>query len=352
MKIGPIMHALKKAKDRGANLEYRLVHTGQHYDEKLSNSFFRDLKIPEPDVNLGVGSGTQAQQTGNIMVKFEEELQSHPADYVLVVGDVNSTMACAIVAKKMNVKVIHVEAGLRSYDMRMPEEINRLATDALADLFFTTTPEAGYNLMEMGADKENIHFVGNTMIDSLVSNIDRLERPAMVEKLGLTKKEFITMTLHRPSNVDEEEKLAAMIEFIGDKCKGKEVIFPVHPRTRKILEKFNKIPSNIHLTEPLRYLEFMYLVKNAFAVVTDSGGIQEETTFLQVPCLTLRENTERPETITVGTNVLLGFNKELIGEAFDNLKANNWKEGRIPELWDGKAAERIVATMISLNGKQ
>lgn len=348
MKIAPIMHALKEAKDRGEAIEYRLVHTGQHYDEKLSQSFFRELNIPAPDVNLEVGSGTQALQTANIMVKFEEELMAHPADYVLVVGDVNSTMACAIVAKKQHTKVIHVEAGLRSYDLRMPEEINRLVTDALADVFFTTTPEAGYNLVEKGTNKESIYFVGNTMIDTLVANINRLQKPALFDELALSSGNYITMTLHRPSNVDEEEKLGKLIQLIGEKCADKAVIFPVHPRTRQNLEKLSDLPKNIHLMDPLGYLEFMFLVKNSFAVVTDSGGIQEETTFLGVPCLTLRENTERPETVALGSNELLGLDTTVIGKAFDKLNRHEWKKGKIPALWDGKTATRIVDVLLSL----
>lgn len=348
MKIAPIMHALKRAKDRGEAIEYRLVHTGQHYDEKLSQSFFRDLNIPAPDVNLEVGSGSQATQTANIMLKFEEELIAHPADYILVVGDVNSTMACTIVAKKQHKKVIHVEAGLRSYDMRMPEEINRLVTDALADVFFTTTPEAGYNLIEKGVEKEHIYFVGNTMIDTLVANFDRLQKPALFDALSLQSGEYIAMTLHRPSNVDEEEKLAGLIQLIGAKSADKNVVFPVHPRTKQNLEKMSNLPKNIHLTDPMGYLEFMYLIKNAFAVVTDSGGIQEESTFLGIPCLTLRENTERPETVTMGTNELLGLDIEAIGNAFDKLNSHHWKKGHIPTLWDGKTADRIVEKLLKL----
>ena len=348
MKIAPIMHALKKARDRGESISYRLVHTGQHYDEKLSESFFRQLNIPAPDANLEVGSGSQATQTASIMVKFEEELMANPADYVLVVGDVNSTMACAIVAKKLNTKVIHVEAGLRSYDLQMPEEINRLVTDALADVFFTTTPEAGYNLVEKGAPKESICFVGNTMIDTLVANLDRLQKPELLDELSLRPGSYLTMTLHRPSNVDEEAKLESLIQLIGEKSGNKTVVFPVHPRTRQNLEKLSGLPKNVHLTDPLGYLEFMYLIKNAFAVVTDSGGIQEETTFLGVPCLTLRENTERPETVTIGTNELLGMDVEAIEKAFDKLNSNQWKKGIVPALWDGKTAERIVDVLLKL----
>lgn len=349
MKIAPIMHALRKAKESGKDIEYRLVHTGQHYDEKLSQSFFRDLNIPAPEVNLEVGSGSQATQTANIMMKFETELLSNPTDYVLVVGDVTSTMACAIVAKKLNTKVIHVEAGLRSYDLRMPEEINRLVTDALADIFFTTTPEAGYNLIERGAPKGSIFMVGNTMIDTLVANLNRLQKPALFDELGLKQGGYIAMTLHRPSNVDEETNLSNLIQLIGNKCADKTVVFPVHPRTKQNLKKRKNLPNNIHLTEPMGYLEFMFLIKNAFAVVTDSGGIQEETTFLGIPCLTLRENTERPETVSMGTNELLGLNNEAISNAFDKLNSGEWKKGKVPVLWDGNTAERIVEVLLMLS---
>ncbi len=352
MKIAPIVHAMEYAKERGADLNYRLVHTGQHYDERLSESFFKDLNIPEPQVNLGVGSGSHATQTANILIKFEEELMENPADFVLVVGDVNSTMACAIVAKKLHTKVIHVEGGLRSYDLRMPEEINRMATDALTDIFYTTTAEAGYNLIQEGIDKKSIVLVGNTMIDSLVGNLHRLEQPEIYNQLQLKKNPFYVMTLHRPANVDEEQKLAFLLDLISENSAGKPIIFPVHPRTRQILERLNYQGENIHLVEPLRYLEFMYLVKNAFAVITDSGGIQEETTYLKVPCMTLRENTERPETVTMGTNVICGFDSDLIKRYFNTLNQGHWKEGTIPPLWDGKASHRIVDHLISLNSNQ
>ncbi|MDH3708579.1 MAG: UDP-N-acetylglucosamine 2-epimerase (non-hydrolyzing) [Cyclobacteriaceae bacterium] len=338
MKIAPIIHALENSSN---DISYRLIHTGQHYDDNLSKSFFRDLNIPQPNVNLGVGSGSQALQTGNIMIKFEEELVNNPCDYVLVVGDVNSTVACALVAKKLNTKVIHVEAGLRSYDLRMPEEINRIATDALADVFFTTTPEAGYNLVAKGAAGDKIFFVGNTMIDSLISNLDRLERPKILDEREIANEQFLVMTLHRPSNVDEEKKLKEILELL-DTSSQQPIIFPVHPRTRQILKNLQANLTNIVFTEPLRYLEFMYLIKHSLGVVTDSGGIQEETTYLGKPCMTLRENTERPETIELGTNVLLGFNKQHISEAFDKLQSGNWKTGTIPALWDGKASTRIV----------
>jgi len=343
MKIGPIIAAINKHNISADNtIQFRLVHTGQHYNANLSDSFFKDLNIPEPDANLEVGSGSHASQTSSIMIKFEKELLENPSDLVLVVGDVNSTMAATLVAKKMNIKVAHVEAGLRSFDMAMPEEINRLVTDVLADYFFTTTKEAGKNLEKLAAKKDHIFFVGNTMIDSLQANLLHLMIPEVFKKNGIKEKDYFLLTLHRPSNVDNLEKLDDMLRFLAKLANGKKIIFPVHPRTQLKLGNLPGLPNNIIFTDPLPYLEFIYLVKNAMAVVTDSGGIQEETTYLKVPCLTLRENTERPETITIGSNVLLGFDKTLIMEAFENVLSGNWKKSLVPELWDGRAAERIV----------
>ena len=348
MKIAPLVHAINGARERGSSISYRLVHTGQHYDENLSDAFFKDLDIPDPDVNLNVGSGSQAVQTANIMIKFEEELTNNPCDYVLVVGDVNSTLACAVVAKKLHTKVIHVEAGLRSYDVTMPEEINRMVTDVLADVYFTTTPEAGYNLISSGVNKDQIYFVGNTMIDSLITNKSKFVRPQIMDDLNLQPQGFLVMTLHRPSNVDETDKLARLINLIDRKIVNKKIIFPVHPRTKQVLGKLNLQTASIYMTDPLRYLEFMYLVKESFAVITDSGGIQEETTYLGVPCLTLRNSTERPETVKLGTNVLLQFDEKLISATMDKLLTGTWKSGKIPLFWDGKASERIVGVLEGL----
>lgn len=348
MKIAPIVHAIKKLNEtENLGVEFRLIHTGQHYDAKLSDSFFVDLNIPQPDANLEVGSASHAVQTANIMIKFEQELIDNPTDLVLVVGDVNSTMACTIVAKKMNIKVAHVEAGLRSYDMEMPEEINRLVTDSIADYFFTTTQDAGLNLKKAGIAEKDIFFVGNTMIDTLAANLSKLEQPEIYKNENLSENKYIILTLHRPSNVDDKDKLKELLDFIASLSKGIKLIFPVHPRTRAKMEGL-EIPSSLTLTEPMRYLEFIYLVKNAFCVVTDSGGIQEETTWLSVPCMTLRENTERPETVSIGTNELLGFNKPEIEKAFAKLLSDNWKKGQIPELWDGNTAERIVKQINNL----
>ena len=524
MKIAALIHAIQAAQKQGKNVQFRLVHTGQHYDKNMSDTFFEELGIPAPDVNLGCGGGTQAEQTAAIMVAFEKELLEHPTDVVLVVGDVTSTMACSIVAKKLNTKVCHVEAGIRSWDLTMPEEINRMVTDSLADYMFTTSEVANRNLRRMGAYpqplpegmgerptpnpslkggeyrigdcfarvfgahtadrsqydlmKENastnrknpteaeaimwsllrrnnlgLHFrrqhiildyivdfaciekgliieldggyhnnpkqqqldlqrtahlqqlgytelrfaneellcepesviekiesiafslpslqgrdgerpcqrywfVGNVMIDTLLANRSRFRKPEVWDELGLKEKEFVVMTMHRPANVDEENHLRAMMEQIIDNVHGLPVIFPIHPRTAKILkelmsEGMNELTSeerfpNLHIVEPLGYLEFNYLVERAKAVVTDSGGITEETTVMGVPCITLRDNTERPETCTVGTNELIGTKPEAIKPALDKLFAGEWKKGAIPELWDGHAAERIIAILAEL----
>ncbi len=534
MKIAALIKAIEKwnkqpnpapsLKGREKGIEYRLVHTGQHYDKNMSDTFFEELGIPAPDVNLGCGGGTQAEQTAAIMVAFEKDLMAHPTDVVLVVGDVTSTMACSIVAKKLNTKVCHVEAGIRSWDLTMPEEINRMVTDCLADYMFTTSEVANRNLRRMGAYpqplpegmgerptpnpslkggeyrrgdcfarvfgahtadrsqydlmKENastnrknpteaeaimwsllrrnnlgLHFrrqhiildyivdfaciekgliieldggyhnnpeqqqldlqrtahlqqlgytelrfaneellcepesviekiesiafslpslqgrdgerpcqrywfVGNVMIDTLLANRARFRKPEVWDRLGLKEKQYIVMTMHRPANVDEENHLRAMMEQIIDNVHGLPVIFPIHPRTAKILkelmsEGMNELTieerfPNLHIVEPLGYLEFNYLVERAKAVVTDSGGITEETTVMGVPCITLRDNTERPETCTVGTNELIGTKPEAIKPALDKLFAGEWKKGAIPELWDGHAAERIIAILAEL----
>ncbi|WP_461790329.1 non-hydrolyzing UDP-N-acetylglucosamine 2-epimerase [Pedobacter sp.] len=351
MKIAPIIHAIKKAADNGAEITFRLVHTGQHYDEKMSNTFFQELEIPEPDAHLGGGGGTQAEQTAAIMVAFEKELMANPTDLVLVVGDVTSTMACAIVAKKLNTKVAHVEAGIRSFDLTMPEEINRMVTDSITDYFFTTSVWAGNNLKNTGVADDKIFFVGNVMIDTLRKNEDRFTKPQLWDTLNLSQGNYFVMTLHRPGNVDEQAKFKALLEAIIAGSNGKPLIFPVHPRTKNIIQdsgiNLDGI-SNLHLTSPMGYLEFNYLVKHAMAVITDSGGITEETTVMGVPCMTLRDNTERPETCDVGTNELVGTDPSKVGPAMEKLFAGNWKPGAIPEKWDGKAAERIVEQLLEL----
>lgn len=450
MKIAPLIKAIKEwnkqpnpnpslkgGEQEQRSIQYRLVHTGQHYDKNMSDTFFEELGIPAPDVNLGCGGGTQAEQTAAIMVAFEKELMAHPADIVLVVGDVTSTMACSIVAKKLNTKVCHVEAGIRSWDLTMPEEINRMVTDSLADYMFTTSEVANANLLRQGAvlmenknikntacaaininneeiknaespvaernlqalapqpacmqasrqlenqvpaadpatqyppqdslqkcapltknDKNNsqkVWFVGNVMIDTLLANRARFRKPQIWDELGLKEKQYIVMTMHRPGNVDEESHLKAMMEQIITNVRGLPIVFPIHPRTAKLLfglegERVRGLEGmpNLHIVEPMGYLEFNYLVERAKAVVTDSGGITEETTVMGVPCITLRDNTERPETCTVGTNELIGTDPKAIKPAMDKLFAGEWKTGAIPELWDGHTAARIIEILARL----
>ena len=347
MKIAPIIDAIHKAGEKGATLAYALVHTGQHYDARMSEEFFIQLGIPEPDVNLEAGGGTQAEQTAAIMVRFEKYLNEHPADLVLVVGDVTSTLACTIVAKKLNTQVAHVEGGIRSGDMTMPEEINRIVTDAIADYFFTTSRTANENLLREGKEEKQIHFVGNTMIDSLLKHMPRFRQPECWNALGLNPGRYFVMTLHRPSNVDSRDQLAAIFDEVESNSRDYPIIFPVHPRTRKNMEQFRLALNRVHLNEPLGYLEFNYLVKHACGVITDSGGITEETTVMGVPCVTLRNSTERPETITEGTNVLIGTDPSRLGPEIGKMVKRDWKKGSIPELWDGRAAERIVDVILN-----
>jgi len=348
IKIAPIIRAIQKAQSEGKGIAYRLVHTGQHYDHKMSATFFEELNIPHPDINLGCGGGTQAEQTAHIMVEFEKDLTAHPTDLVLVVGDVTSTMACSIVAKKLCTKVAHVEAGIRSWDLTMPEEINRMVTDALADLFFTTSEVANTNLRNLGAKPEQIHFVGNVMIDTLLANRPKFLKPDFFDALALKEKQYLVLTLHRPANVDETEKLAATMHEIISNSHGLPIIFPIHPRTAKVFIDSGIAADNLHIVEPMGYLEFNYLVEKSKAVITDSGGITEETTVMGVPCITMRDNTERPETCTIGTNELVGTNPKVIKPALDKLFSGQWKKGGIPALWDGKTAERIVKVLLSV----
>lgn len=342
MKIAPIIHAIRSRQAAGSPLRFRLVHTGQHYDENMSGEFFRQLDIPHPDVNLQVGSGTAAEQTGEIMRLYETLLLKSCSDLCLVVGDVTSTMACAIVAQKLGVKVAHVEAGIRSGDWSMPEEINRMVTDAISNWFFTTSETANANLRRAGVEDARIKFVGNTMIDTLLANLPKLRPPACWQDLALTQRSYVVLTLHRPANVDDADKLLTLLQAVSNACEGLPVIFPVHPRTRNVLGKLLPLPTNIHLLAPQPYLEFIYLVKNTLAVLTDSGGVTEEATVLDVPCLTLRANTERPETVKMGTNELLGTDPAAIMPAVARVRAGQWKHGLVPPLWDGQTAERIV----------
>ncbi|MBO7141897.1 MAG: UDP-N-acetylglucosamine 2-epimerase (non-hydrolyzing) [Bacteroidales bacterium] len=342
MKIAPIIHAIKKEQQQGANLQYRLVHTGQHYDKQMSETFFEELNIPQPDINLGCGGGTQAQQTAAIMTAFENELTANKADIVLVVGDVTSTLACSIVAKKMCVKVAHVEAGIRSRDLTMPEEINRMVTDSISDYFFTTSETANKNLRTLGVEEDRIFFVGNVMIDTLLANISRLRESEDCKNLNLQSGQYFVLTLHRPANVDESTKLKHTMDEIIRSSQNLPIVFPMHPRTAKIFSDLNITAPNLHIISPQGYLEFNYLVKNSLAVITDSGGITEETTVMHIPCLTLRDNTERPETCELGTNMLVGTDPKNIAPAIQKLFAGQWSKGTIPPLWDGNAAERIV----------
>ena len=345
MKIAPIIRAMESRKSQGGALRYRLVHTGQHYDARMSGDFFEQLGIPEPDINLAAGSGTQAEQTSAIMTGYEALLSREPSALCLVVGDVTSTMACAIVAQKLHVPVAHVEGGIRSGDWTMPEEINRLVTDAITNWFFTTSEVANANLRRQGVADQRIFFVGNTMIDTLLANLGRLRPPPFSDEMGLQSGRYFVVTLHRPANVDASDPFARMLEAIAAGTRGLPVIFPVHPRTAKTLQTLPGFPPSLRLVDPQPYLEFNWLVKHAKAVITDSGGITEEATVMGVPCLTLRDTTERPETIALGTNELIGTDPTQLLPALDRLFAGQWKKGGIPEKWDGKSGERIVAAL-------
>ena len=347
MKIGPILRAIK-INSKDIILNFRLIHTGQHYDEEMSGSFFKQLDIVKPDCNLGVGSGTQAEQTAQIMIGYEKLLLSSPSDLCLVVGDVTSTMACAITAQKLGIPVAHVEAGIRSGDWSMPEEINRMVTDSITNYFFTTSKFANENLKTAGVSDDRVFFVGNTMIDTLLANEKRFQKPSFWDDYGLVKNEYFVVTMHRPSNVDGEDNLQRIVNEITKLTRGLPILFPVHPRTAKVLKNLNNFAPKLYLVKPQPYLEFNYLVQNSKAVITDSGGITEETTVMGVPCITLRDSTERPETVTIGTNELIGTDPGNIKPALDRLFAGEWKKGSIPEKWDGKAGERIVSHLMEL----
>lgn len=354
MKMAPIIEAMNQYPGQ---IEHILVHTGQHYDERMSDSFFIDLGMPKPDIDLEVGSGSHAEQTARIMVEFEKVCLRENPDLVVVVGDVNSTMACTITAKKLGIKVAHVEAGLRSRDMSMPEEINRLCTDVLCDYLFTTDHFANENLLAEGVAANRIFFVGNVMIDTLMKHQGLACKLDLIEKWSLKAGGFATLTLHRPSNVDDEFTLKGILEALSEIACEIPVIFPAHPRTRKKVKEFGfggyfsstDKPRGLWMTDPLGYLEFLHLNMNARMVITDSGGLQEETTVLGVPCLTLRKNTERPITCEMGTNVILGTNRDsILNEALQVLKGHV-RKGKLPEKWDGKAAQRIVEILTGIN---
>lgn len=348
MKIAPLIHQIQKKQGDGKAISFRLVHTGQHYDKNLSDTFFEELNIPKPDANLQIGGGTQAEQTAGIMIGFEKELVENPSDLVIVVGDVTSTMACSIVAKKANVKVAHIEAGIRSFDLTMPEEINRMVTDSITDYFFTTSSYANENLKKAGIEDDRIFFVGNIMIDSLVKNLERIEKPSFFDELQVSEKKYLVLTMHRPANVDNKENLQQYLDNITGFAKDFTILFPVHPRTKPIVEAIGKNYPNLELVEPQPYLKFIYLLKNAAGVITDSGGITEEATYLHIPCITLRENTERPETCVLGSNVLVGNDFKALEENILKIAGNNWKKVQVPELWEGNTASRIVAILLDL----
>ncbi len=350
MKIAPIYAEMKR---RGSDFLPLIVHTGQHYDAKMSDSFFDDLGMPKPDVHLGVGSGSHAAQTAKIMLEFEPVVLREKPDWVLVVGDVNSTIACALVSSKLGVKIAHVEAGLRSGDRTMPEEINRILTDSISDLLLTPSPDGNENLKAEGIPDEKVKLVGNVMIDSLFRNLEAAKTSNIRERHGLKDKDFAVLTLHRPSNVDGKAVFEGLIDSLSEISRKIPIVFPAHPRTASRIEEFrfsNKIAnSNIRVIEPLGYLDFLNLMSGAKLVLTDSGGLQEETTALGIPCLTLRENTERPITIEMGTNVLVGTDPEKIKQtAFEILGDENFtQKAKIPPLWDGKTAERICDALIA-----
>ncbi len=350
MKIAPIQREMRR---RDSEFQPLIVHTGQHYDAAMSDSFFHDLGMAKPDFHLEVGSASHAVQTAKIMTAFEPVILQEKPDWVLVVGDVNSTIACALVCAKLNIKVAHVEAGLRSRDRSMPEEINRILTDQISDLLLTTSEDADKNLKNEGVDADKIKFVGNVMIDSLFYSLKLAESSTVREDLNLTEKEYAVLTLHRPSNVDDEAKLGALLDALAEISRKLLIIFPAHPRTKANIERFDfaeKIEqSNIKLIAPLGYLDFMRLYSGAKLVLTDSGGLQEETTALGIPCLTLRENTERPVTISHGTNVLVGTNSQKIKHAALEIlrEKSAATDKKIPLLWDGNAAPRICDALIN-----
>jgi len=337
MKAAPVLRALENVGQH----RQTLVHTGQHYDANMSDVFFSQLEMPAPDVNLEVGSGSHARQTADIMTRFEPVVLERRPKMVLVYGDVNSTIAAALVCAKLGIKVGHVEAGLRAFDWSMPEEINRVVTDRLADLLFTPSEDADANLVREGVATEKIHRVGNVMIDSLVR---LLPVAANVSRNGFPER-YALVTLHRPSNVDDSEALKNIWQSLVEMSDSLDVIFPVHPRTRQRIAEFGRSTGKLHLSEPLPYIEFLALQSRAAIVITDSGGIQEETTYLGVPCLTLRNNTERPVTVSIGTNVIVGQSKEKLRDELAKIVSGNGKKGAIPPLWDGHAGERIASTL-------
>jgi len=349
MKIAPIVGALDR---NGRAIDRKIVHTGQHYDFEMSQSFFEELEIPKPDFFLGAGSGSHAEQTAKIMLEFEKVCLEEKPELIIVVGDVNSTLACSVVAKKLLIRVAHVEAGLRSFDLTMPEEINRMVTDAISDYFFVTEKSAVDNLLKEGKPEDRIFFVGHVMVDNLLYHLAKLNGAGQADfktsRLKNDLKKYAFLTLHRPANVDHRETFGEIVEALNQIAEELSIVFSVHPRTRKMIEKFDlKLSDRIFLLPPLGFKESLYLWKDACLVMTDSGGLQEETTALRIPCFTLRNNTERPITITEGTNILAGTSKKEILHAFFCFQKGYRKTGKIPELWDGHAADRIVEKLLS-----
>lgn len=351
MKVAPLHRAFSKNKD----IKHLIVHTGQHYDDNMSKVFFEDLELPKPDVYLGVGSGSHAVQTAKIMVEFEKILVAEKPDLVIVVGDVNSTVACSLTASKLWIPVAHVEAGLRSFDRTMPEELNRIVTDVLSDHLFVTEESGIVNLNNEGIDKKKVHLVGDVMIDSLIMYKEKAKRSLVKGSFGLSAGKYTLVTLHRPANVDELKNLEIILRIFKEIAGFGKIVFPIHPRTRKRIEEFGlssqfAAVKELLLTDPLGYLDFLNLMMDAKIILTDSGGIQEESTYLNVPCITLRDNTERPATIEDGTNVLTGMSAEKVVNLVKECYSGKWKKSRVPELWDGKAAERVMKILDNAYG--
>lgn len=348
MKIAPLIKEMNQYPER---IEHFLIHTGQHYDRSMSDDFFEQLDIPTPNINLGIGSDSHAVQTARIMIEFEKVLLKYTPDLVVVVGDVNSTVACSLVAVKLGVLVAHVEAGLRSFDRSMPEEINRLLTDSIADFLFITEESAKKNLIREGINKEKIFFVGNTMIDTLLRCLDKIKDKELPFE-GIQENNYAVITIHRPSNVDNQVNLKKILDAFYDISKKIKLVIPLHPRTKKNIEKFGmqdllrSISKNSIIIDPIGYLEMLRLNKTAKLVITDSGGLQEETTYLGIPCITIRENTERPSTINIGTNILVGNDINALLYNFEKIISGDFKNGQIPPLWDGKTAHRIVQILL------
>jgi UDP-N-acetylglucosamine 2-epimerase (non-hydrolysing) len=343
MKVAPIHKAFTNLYP--SEVSHKICHTGQHYDEKMSDIFFRQLGMPQPDFYLGVGGGNHAEQTGRTMIEFEKVLLSERPDLVIVVGDVNSTIACSLTAKKLNIKVAHVEAGLRSFDRAMPEEINRILTDSISDYLFITEDSGAKHLRTEGVDENKVFFVGNCMIDSLINILPYSDKSGIIAELNLTPDNYVLVTMHRPSNVDNQYRLGELTVLLNEISEERNVVFPIHPRTRKNLEQYkllDKLNSKIILTDPIGYVDFISLVKNSELIITDSGGIQEESTYLGVQCITLRKSTERPSTVDIGTNQLVGEDFNKAKEAAIKVLGGYKKQGKVPPLWDGKSAGRIV----------